>query len=143
MVKPELRKAYLEIRGGSIVILYGGGNNATVTEATDICIDNKSAITYDITETDEEGNSKSKLTAERLKAMGIYALGSAGENVATSNAYQFSRVFGGNNKAPMNIRPRWHLNCGKIRNLYSGGNRGAMTYEKGIYLPVNSDALVR
>ena len=111
MVKPELRKAYLEIRGGSIVILYGGGNNATVTEATDICIDNESAITYDMK--DAQGNTK--LTDDRLKAMGIYALGSAGEDVATSNAYQFSRVFGGNNKAPMNIRPRWHLNCGKIR----------------------------
>ena len=137
MVKPELRKAYLEIRGGSIVILYGGGNNATVTEATDICIDNESAITYDMK--DAQGNTK--LTDDRLKAMGIYALGSAGENVATSNAYQFSRVFGGNNKAPMDIRPKWHLNSGKIRNLYSGGNRGAMTYEKGIFLPVTSDAL--
>ena len=137
VIKPELDRAYIEMRGGSCVLLYGGGNNVTVKVATDICIDNPSAITYDITDT----QGKTKLTDDRLKRMGIYALGSAGEDVATSDAYQFSRVFGGNNKAPMDIRPKWHLKKGKIRNLYSGGNRGAMTYEKGIFLAIKSDEI--
>ena len=142
MTRPELGKTYLEIRGGSCVLLYGGGNNATVTEATDICIDNPSAITYQIYERNADGSentSKPKLTDARLKSMGVYQLGGAGENVATSSAYQFSRVFGGNNKAPMAIRPSWHLKRGKIRNLYSGGNQGAMTHENGILLTIQSE----
>ncbi len=149
MVRPEVGKAYIEMRGGSCVLLYGGGNNATVTEATDICIDNASAVTFNIYERNEDGSFKkdgenkpiSKLTNQRLLNMGIYELGGAGgigANVATSPDYQFSRVFGGNNKAEMSIRPRWHLKKGMIRNLYSGGNRGAMTYEKGLYLPIVS-----
>ena len=42
MVKPELAKTYLEILGGCIAHLYGGGNNATVTDNTTICINNSS-----------------------------------------------------------------------------------------------------
>ena len=55
MTRPELAKTYLEILGGSCVLLYGGGNNVTVTEATDICIDNSSAITYHVYERDADG----------------------------------------------------------------------------------------
>ena len=142
MTRPELGKTYLEILGGSCVLLYGGGNNVTVTEATDICIDNPSAITYHIYERDANGNeilSKPKLTDARLKAMGVYQLGGAGENVANSPDYQFSRVFGGNNKAPMAIRPTWHLKRGIIRNLFSGGNQGAMTHENGIVMTIESE----
>ncbi len=43
-------------------------------------------------------------------------------------AYQFERVFGGNNKEPMAIRPTWDLHKALVNNLYSGGNAGAMTY---------------
>ena len=39
---PELSKTYLEVTGGNIAHVYGGGNNATVTQATTICIDNAS-----------------------------------------------------------------------------------------------------
>ena len=44
MTKPELGKTYLEILGGSIVYAYGGGNNATITESTVICVDNPSKV---------------------------------------------------------------------------------------------------
>ena len=142
MTRPELAKTYLEILGGSCVLLYGGGNNVTVTKATDICIDNPSAITYQVYERKSDGSedeTKPKLTNERLKAMGVYQLGGAGEDVANSPDYQFSRVFGGNNKAPMAIRPTWHLKRGKIRNLFSGGNQGAMTHENGIVLTIQNE----
>ena len=40
--KPELGKTYLEVKGGCIAHVYGGGNNATVTDNTTINIDNTS-----------------------------------------------------------------------------------------------------
>ena len=142
--RPDLDKAYIEMRGGSCMLLYGGGNNVTIKEETHICIDNASTITYDMFERDANGDETavSKFTDERLKRMGIFALGSAGEDVANSDAYQFARVFGGNNKAPMSIRPQWHLEKGLIRNLYSGGNRGDMTHRNGIFLPIHSDDVI-
>ena len=138
-VKPDIGKTYIEMRGGSCVILYGGGNNVTVTGVADICIDNSSAISTEIL--DANGHNKLEDNA-RLKRMGCYALGGAAgaTGYVTSDEYQFSRVFGGNNKANMAIRPKWHLKQGKIRNLYSGGNRGAMTYENGIFLSIKKDA---
>ena len=44
LTKPVLGKTYLEILGGCIAHLYGGGNNATVTGNTTICIDNVSPV---------------------------------------------------------------------------------------------------
>lgn len=52
--------------------------------------------------------------------------------------HQFGNVFGGNNKVPMAIRPSWNLTKASVENLYSGGNRGAMTYPNGIALIINS-----
>lgn len=138
--KPDVSKAYLEIRGGTIAFVYGGGNNATVTEATDICIDNSSEVTTSIT--DGGDNSPNLLLSEgRLKAMGLSALG---EDIILRDTYHFSRVFGGNNQAEMSIRPKWHLYKGNIDNLYSGGNAGAMTSPVGLLLeiPENSNIMV-
>ena len=158
LTKPDIPKTYIEMCGGSCAILYGGGNAVTATEATDICIDNASAVTTHIYERDGSGNEiqddeHDKLSENtepgrnRLKRMGIYKID--GETYVSSSDYQFSRVFGGNNKATMAIRPSWHLEKGKIRNLYSGGNKGDMTYFKddsdpkkrygGIFLYIDSD----
>ena len=41
---PELDKTYLEIKGGSIVYGYGGGNNSTIKETNIIHYDNPSAV---------------------------------------------------------------------------------------------------
>ena len=139
--KPELGKAYLEIKGGTIAYLYGGGNNATVTTATDICINNNSEVTTAIpTGATSDNNLLIKNNGERLKDMGIAVL----EDVILRDTYHFSRVFGGNNKAEMHIRPTWHLEKGNIENLYSGGNEGPMTSPEGLLLEIleNSQIMV-
>ena len=159
---PEQDKTYLEVVGGSIVYGYGGGNNATVREQNIIHIDNPSAVvnhivvnsttgvegdaaaytayeTYLTNLTDEDDTNDvppagytDLLDVNRFKEMGInttYSQPSSGE-------YQIGRFFGGNNKAEMTIRPTWNLLAGKIRNLYSGGNQGAMTSPEGLLLEI-------
>ncbi len=125
---PTVDKVYLELASGTYGYVYGGGNNATVVESTDICINNADDITKagGANSTDAPD---SKVLDERLAAMGI--------NLTTfNNANQFIRVFGGNNQAEMSIRPSWHLLQGTIDNLYSGGNAGNMTYPDGLILAV-------
>ena len=134
-VLPELNKTYLEIKGGSIVYGYGGGNNVTVKEQNIIHFDNPSAVVNHI-KVDANGiedeNGTDLLTTARFKEMGINTTFSQ----PSSGAYQVGRFFGGNNKAEMHIRPTWNLLAGKIRNLYSGGNRGNMTSEDGLLLEI-------
>ncbi len=134
VVKPELGKTYLEVVGGSIVYAYGGGNNATVTQNTVICVDNPSKVVNSI----KDASGKELLTTERFRdKMGI----NTGFSYPSSDAFQIGRFFGGNNKAEMAIRPTWNLKSGLIRNLYSGGNQGAMTHPNGILLPIKSDGM--
>ena len=161
---PEQDKTYLEIKGGSIVYGYGGGNNASVKEQNIIHFDNPSAVvnhilvnnagvegddaTYTAYETYKAneangveqpawsagsyGNYTDLLTNDRFKEMGINTTFSQ----PSSGAYQVGRFFGGNNKAEMSIRPTWNLLAGKIRNLYSGGNKGNMTSPEGLLLEI-------
>ena len=72
------------------------------------------------------------LTTARFKEMGINTTFSQ----PSSDEFQVGRFFGGNNKAEMHIRPAWNLLSGKIRNLYSGGNRGKMTSPEGLLLEI-------
>ena len=161
--KPELDKAYLEIKGGSIVYGYGGGNNVTVKEQNIIHIDNPSAVVNHILVTKADGTAgvdagveadadtyapyvasvaagnpevptgyEELLSTARFKEMGINTTFS----FPSSGAYQVGRFFGGNNKAEMTIQPKWNLLAGKVRNLYSGGNRGAMTSPYGLLLEI-------
>ena len=142
-ILPELKKTYLEVLGGSIVYGYGGGNNATVKEQTIIHVDNPSLVTNHIfinksswlenkTATAESETITDLLCTARFKEMGI----NTGYSKPGSGEYQIGRFFGGNNKAEMNIRPTWNLVSGKIRNLYSGGNRGNMTSPEGLLLEI-------
>ena len=142
MVKPELAKTYLEILGGCIAHLYGGGNNATVTDNTTICLNNSSDDLEKTVVAWAKANNKP--TEEVFGYLQTKVKLSTFQSDMSSYAFNFARVFGGNNKADMAIRPTWDLQRGIIRDLYSGGNQGAMTYEKGILLPItpdNSDAL--
>ena len=132
---PEQDKTYLEIKGGSIVYGYGGGNNATVKKQNIIHIDNPSAVVNHI-KVDADGNESESgtdlLITARFKEMGINTTFSQ----PSSGAFQVGRFFGGNNKAEMDIRPTWNLLAGKVRNLYSGGNRGSMTSPEGLLLEI-------
>ena len=140
-VLPEVDKAYLDIQGGTIAFGYGGGNNATVKEKTVIHVDNPSDVVTQIyvdedthLEVEESPSAVSLLTDDRItECMGIKM---AQENIE-SNEFQIGRLFGGNNLAEMAIRPTWNLQSGKIRNLYSGGNRGNMTSPEGLLLEIN------
>ncbi|WP_155808853.1 hypothetical protein [Xylanibacter brevis] len=139
--KPELGKTYLEILGGSIVYAYGGGNNATVKKRTVICLDNPSAAVGSIIDaTNPNANQAGEvLNDDRLESkMGINLT----FTYPHSNAYQIGRLFGGNNKAEMAIRPRWNLIRGSVRNLYGGGNEGRMTSPEGLLLQVEGDSMV-
>lgn len=126
---PELGKSYLQINGGTISRLFGGGNNATVTENTTICIDNTSTVVKSMKVGETE-----LLNKDRLKEMGLNP-----SQVYIDGDFQFGRVFGGNNFADMAIRPKWYLKKGKIRDLYSGGNEGRMTSPEGLLLEINAD----
>jgi hypothetical protein len=137
LTAPELGKTYLEILGGSIVYAYGGGNNATVTDTTVICLDNPSKVVNTIKDTNNPNadNTGELLTNNRFKVkMRI----NTGFSYPSSGDYQIGRLFGGNNKAKMAIRPVWRLKRGKVRNIYSGGNEGAMTSKSGILLALTS-----
>ena len=131
---PELSKTYLEIKGGCIAHVYGGGNNATVTEATTINIDNESSDLVSMgTVYAAIHNKDAVVLLGMLKAR--MALTTFQSNLS-SYAFNHARVFGGNNKAAMTIMPKWNLQKGIIRDLYSGGNEGSMTCENGLVLNI-------
>ena len=141
LTPPELKKTYLDIQGASIVYAYGGGNNATITENAVIHVDNPSTVVTDI-KVDANGKEKvdgtNILTTARQRDMGVNSVYAS----VSSDAFQINRLFGGNNKADMDLQPQWNLQSGKIRNLYSGGNRGRMIWHEGLLLEVKSPNLV-
>ena len=136
-IKPDLSSTYLEIKGGCIAHVYGGGNNATVTGSTLINIDNssddleKGAIVFagkhpEISSVTDYFHSKVKMSTFQSNLI--------------SWAFNHARVFGGNNKADMAITPKWNLQRGVIRDLYSGGNEGDMTSSHGLLLDIDPQA---
>ena len=130
-LKPELDKTYLQLKGGTFGYVYGGGNAATVVSQTDIYINNTSEITKKKGTKDSENND---IGFEYLTSTDITRMGITSDYKDT---YQFSRVFGGNNKAAMAAQPTWHLVAGSIENLYGGGNAGDMTRTAGISLNID------
>ncbi|MBO7051755.1 MAG: hypothetical protein J6W24_03725, partial [Prevotella sp.] len=136
VVKPEVGKTYLELLGGSIDYVYGGGNNVTITDSTVICFDNPSDVVCSI----KDAGGNELLTNERFHdRMGL----NLAYSYPSSDAFQVGRFYGGNNLAEMAIRPTWNLKRGKIRNLYSGGNRGPMTCPEGLLLEIRADATLK
>ena len=134
---PEVPKTYMEINGGSIIYAFGGGNNATVTQATVINVDNPTKVVASIKDPNNPNPDKDSnnelLTNARVLKMGI----NPGLSHPNSDAFQIGSLFGGNNAAAMAIMPTWNLQSGLIRNVYSGGNRGDMISRNGILLTID------
>ena len=124
--KPVLEYALIDLQGGTFGYVFGGGNFATITGETNIFLNNNSTVS-----TTALSGTGGKLTDTRLEAMGL-------NPTYFHRDKQFNRVFGGNNKADMAIRPTWHLTKGTVWDLFSGGNEGRMTSPTGILLPVES-----
>ena len=142
--RPVLDRTYLDVQGGSIAFAYGGGNNATVKKEAVIHVDNPSDVVTAIN-VDEDGNEVTTGGTDLLTANNSYRVKNlmnirmAQENIDSPD-FQIGRMFGGNNKAAMDIMPTWNLQRGKIRNLYSGGNRGDMTSPVGLLLEIDPKA---
>ena len=128
--EPDIAKVAINLQSGAFGQVFGGGNKATVNTVTDITLNNKTDL-----------NSLATLTAADKTLLETYGWL---DDWFTDNkpTYQFNRVFGGNNKVDMDIRPTWHLTKGTIDNLYSGGNMGGMTYENGILLAISGNDMV-
>lgn len=128
--KPELNNTHIKLLGGIYGHIYGGGNKATITDNTTIHWENGLTI---------EENTLNRIPKENAIFLG---LSKDVDYIENGNNMVFnhhvSRMFGGNNLAEMKIRPTWNLLKGSINNLYSGGNRGAMTSSTGILLPLTS-----
>ena len=133
---PELPNTYLEILGGCISQTYGGGNNATITGKTTIFVDNKSE-TLGRMATDYAALSPSMTEKQIIDFLLNKVKVNTFQTDLGTYDFNMARVFGGNNKADMAIRPTWNLQSGKIRDLYSGGNRGRMTNEIGLRLVID------
>ena len=140
---PEIDKTYLELKGGEICHAYGGGNNATVRENTTLNIANESSDLVTMATqylTDKEKEVTPTSVADQLTYFkDKVKLKSLQIDLGGNFAYNFARVYGGNNRAEMAIRPTWNLQQGIIRDLYSGGNRGNMTSPDGLLLDVNPE----
>ena len=138
---PTIAKTYLEINGGCLSQVYGGGNAATVTGNTTISMKNptkglQSLIPPYDPETQDLDDYRATLMALLTRLSSFTGI-STFQGDYSSLDYTSTRVFGGNNKAEMKIRPTWNLQQGKIRDLYSGGNEGNMTHPEGLILDIN------
>ena len=138
-ITPDIDKTYLEIKGGNIAHVYGGGNKATVRQNTTINIDNTSddCLKYVLAYAAEHSITPDSVVKELKSMTKLSTFQSKIDNFAFNHA----RVFGGNNQAEMSIRPTWNLQQGIIRDLYSGGNKGSMTSPEGLLLEIAPDTV--
>lgn len=127
--KPTLTKTYLELLGGCLAHVYGGGNNVTVTKNTTLCINNTS---LGLEKVIDPNNMRGSLTD-----LAQYMDKSTFQGDYSSLDFTFARIFGGNNKAAMSIMPVWNIQRGRIRDLYSGGNEGNMTSPYGLLMDID------
>jgi hypothetical protein len=140
--EPTVDRVYLELNGGTFGYVYGGGNKATVLHSVDICLNDGTGLDLD----NKEFTTGLRIEKTKFESMGISLndtyVEDSNDNTKAYPTYQFDRVFGGNNKADMDVQPNWHLQKAKINSLYSGGNEGNMTNSEGLLLSLTSNDLI-
>lgn len=129
--RPVLARTYIELGGGIYSHVFGGGNKATVTESTTIYADNQTLLNGTLNCIDEAYAPIVAFDEEHH----------VHRDEKVYFDYHVGCLFGGNNLVDMAIRPTWYLKKMDINNLYSGGNRGGMTFADGLILPIRSDGL--
>jgi len=135
--KPIIERTYIEYDGGTVGNMFAGGDNVTVHEAVNI-------HAYS-TGTEWATIPKKYVTAIGTAADGFLSEFETGEYTVNGDSVKFkygvNRCFGGNNNATMDIRPNWFMRAADINNLYSGGNKGDMTYANGILVSVDGNGM--
>lgn len=126
--RPHVDRAYVEVTGGSVMNLYGGGNNSVVDK--DVVI----SIRYN----DENVNTRATFDShvmsdcyQRGKWLASMksirdGLVDTGEKIYTED--NIHRIFGGNNEMDMSIQPKWRLRKGNVGTIYGGCNVGSVIY---------------
>ena len=149
LTAPDVDYAVLDITGGTMAHAFGGANMATIKRHTYINVenaftphvnDNSLSRLENMADVNDPRAKKDyiatfnvanqdQLRFIRENFLGIYAheVKPLGSGSYTLN-YQTLRLFGGNNESEMAIQPSWNLISGHLGSVYSGGNRGRMTY---------------
>lgn len=120
------QNVHIEVFGGQIDTLFGGGNSADVLSTT-----------VDVNVTDPL----------YTLAQSPYPYGSTATYSTTTSVFDIRCLFGGNNAADMTGLPTLILRKGGIHNVYGGGNKGVMladdhyddNYEIEHLNPTNND----
>lgn len=105
--KPVQSSAFVDINvdcAAHIGNVFAGGNNATVGSTTPTTESSTDAV----------ATVYMNVTANPLA------------DPSTCSNTQIGTIFGGNNKATMNVVPKIDLRQGKVGNVYGGGNMGGM-----------------
>ncbi len=126
--RPHVDSAYVEVTGGSVMNLYGGGNNSVVDKDVVISIryndDNIGArATFDSHMSSDCYQRGKWLTSMKSIRDGII---DDGEKIYSED--NIHRIFGGNNEMDMNVQPKWRLRKGNIGTIYGGCNVGSVIY---------------
>ncbi|MCC8038821.1 MAG: hypothetical protein LIP02_11945 [Bacteroidales bacterium] len=131
---PHVDNSYLDIQGGTMINVYGGGDMSTIINETNI------NVNYDPKEAIMDARAGFQGTEALLRVWNTFHLSDQEqieEVTSTSLAdgdedvifkYHIYRLFGGNDQADMDIQPTWNLRSGHLGSVYSGGNFGKMTY---------------
>ncbi|MCD8385892.1 MAG: hypothetical protein LUD17_03260 [Bacteroidales bacterium] len=131
---PHVEKAYLDIQGGTLINVYGGGDKATITGETNL------NVNYSPTDSIMRARAGFAGSDALLRIWNTFHLSDeeqieevttttgTGDDTTTIFNYHIYRIFGGNDNADMAIQPTWNLVSGYLGSVYSGGNFGKMTY---------------
>ncbi|MCC8071067.1 MAG: hypothetical protein LIO90_04605 [Bacteroidales bacterium] len=143
---PHVDHAYLDIQGGTIINVYGGGDKSTINESTTLSVNYAADTDIMDARAGFETPSDPDVIDPLIRIWNTFHL-SDDEQIeevtstsiydATTNntifKYHIFRIFGGNDNADMDIQPTWKLTSGHLGSVYSGGNFGRMTHFEYLY----------